>query len=106
MRRSLGTAVFSGMLGVTIFGIMFTPVFFYLIDTVSESHVFASPRVRRVGLIALMIVTGIAFPPMLLIYLWRATRRRPTGAAKPVPHPELSPAAESESESLDLVEQE
>ena len=43
MRRSLGMAVFSGMLGVTFFGIMLTPVFFYLIDSVSESHLFASP---------------------------------------------------------------
>jgi multidrug efflux pump len=31
MRRSLGTAVFSGMLGVTIFGVILTPVFFYSI---------------------------------------------------------------------------
>jgi hydrophobic/amphiphilic exporter-1 (mainly G- bacteria), HAE1 family len=28
MRRSLGTAVFSGMLGVTLFGLIFTPVFY------------------------------------------------------------------------------
>lgn len=28
MRRALGTAVFSGMLGVTIFGLLFTPVFY------------------------------------------------------------------------------
>jgi multidrug efflux pump subunit AcrB len=32
MRRSLGTAVFSGMLGVTLFGIFLTPVFFFVID--------------------------------------------------------------------------
>jgi multidrug efflux pump len=32
MRRSLGTAVFGGMLGVTIFGIFLTPVFFYVIS--------------------------------------------------------------------------
>ena len=31
MRRSLGTAVFSGMIGVTAFGIALTPVFFYVI---------------------------------------------------------------------------
>lgn len=30
MRRSLGVAVFSGMLGVTFFGILFTPVFYVL----------------------------------------------------------------------------
>jgi HAE1 family hydrophobic/amphiphilic exporter-1 len=28
MRRSLGTAVFSGMIGVTLFGLLFTPVFY------------------------------------------------------------------------------
>jgi multidrug efflux pump len=32
MRRSLGTAVFSGMLGVTIFGVLLTPVFYYSIS--------------------------------------------------------------------------
>ncbi len=31
MRRTLGTAVFAGMLGVTLFGIFLTPVFFYVI---------------------------------------------------------------------------
>jgi multidrug efflux pump len=29
MRRTLGMAVFSGMLGVTLFGIFLTPVFFF-----------------------------------------------------------------------------
>jgi multidrug efflux pump subunit AcrB len=32
MRRTLGTAVFSGMLGVTLFGIFLTPVFFFVIQ--------------------------------------------------------------------------
>ncbi len=32
MRRALGIAVFSGMLGVTVFGLFLTPVFYYLID--------------------------------------------------------------------------
>jgi multidrug efflux pump len=31
MRFTLGVAVFSGMLGVTLFGIIFTPVFYYVI---------------------------------------------------------------------------
>jgi hydrophobe/amphiphile efflux-1 (HAE1) family protein len=30
MRQSLGTAVFSGMLGVTLFGLIFTPVFYVI----------------------------------------------------------------------------
>jgi multidrug efflux pump len=32
MRRSLGVAVFSGMLGVTLFGIFLTPVFYYVLQ--------------------------------------------------------------------------
>jgi multidrug efflux pump len=35
MRRTLGIAVFSGMLGVTLFGIFLTPVFFYVVDRLS-----------------------------------------------------------------------
>ena len=36
MRRTLGTAVFAGMLGVTLFGIFLTPVFYYVIQWFSE----------------------------------------------------------------------
>ena len=44
MRRSLGIAVFSGMLGVTAFGIFLTPVFFYVITYTGETRLF---RVRH-----------------------------------------------------------
>ena len=43
MRRILGTAVFAGMLGVTMFGIFLTPVFFYVIDWMSQAHVWTWP---------------------------------------------------------------
>jgi multidrug efflux pump len=36
MRRTLGTAVFAGMLGVTIFGIFLTPVFFFVIQMFTD----------------------------------------------------------------------
>jgi multidrug efflux pump subunit AcrB len=36
MRRTLGTAVFAGMIGVTLFGIFLTPVFFYVIQWVTD----------------------------------------------------------------------
>jgi multidrug efflux pump len=36
MRRLLGTAVFAGMLGVTLFGIFLTPVFFNVIQRFSD----------------------------------------------------------------------
>lgn len=38
MRKALGTAVFCGMIGVTVFGLLFTPVFFYVIDWLSETR--------------------------------------------------------------------
>jgi hypothetical protein len=31
MRQSLGTAVFAGMLGVTAFGLLFTPAFYTVV---------------------------------------------------------------------------
>jgi multidrug efflux pump len=37
MRRALGTAVFAGMLGVTLFGIFLTPVFFVVVRRVTEA---------------------------------------------------------------------
>ncbi|MDY3553707.1 efflux RND transporter permease subunit [Gemmata sp. JC717] len=39
MRKALGTVVFSGMLGVTVFGIFFTPVFYAVIERLrGEPH--------------------------------------------------------------------
>lgn len=32
MRQAMGVAVFSGMIGVTVFGLFFTPVFFYVLS--------------------------------------------------------------------------
>jgi multidrug efflux pump len=56
MRRTLGTAVFGGMLGVTLFGILLTPVFFFSIDWLGETRLFHSRLAHRVGAIALDIV--------------------------------------------------
>jgi hydrophobic/amphiphilic exporter-1 (mainly G- bacteria), HAE1 family len=48
MRQSLGTAVFAGMLGVTVFGLIFTPVFYVLVRSVGlgrrEHAGAAAPR--------------------------------------------------------------
>jgi multidrug efflux pump len=38
MRRTLGTAVFAGMIGVTLFGIFLTPVFYYVIRRIVDRH--------------------------------------------------------------------
>lgn len=73
MRRTLGVAVFSGMVGVTLFGIFLTPVFFNVIDSLSESAMFASPWVRMTALVLL-------FPlrlPMILLRLVQGERGNP-----------------------------
>jgi len=49
MRRSLGTAVFAGMLGVTLFGIFLTPVFFYVIAWIGETRLLSAAGARWVG---------------------------------------------------------
>ena len=43
MRKTLGTAVFSGMLGVTLFGIFLTPVFYFVIQWSATSE----PQARQ-----------------------------------------------------------
>jgi hypothetical protein len=45
MRFSLGVAVFSGMLGVTLFGLLLTPVFFYVIMRLADRGPAPSPEV-------------------------------------------------------------
>jgi multidrug efflux pump len=57
MRRTLGTAVFSGMLGVTAFGIFLTPVFFYVVEKMSETHLFKSGPLRRASDFVLAILS-------------------------------------------------
>ena len=62
MRRSLGTAVLWGAFGVTLFGIFLTPVFFYVVDwltnrkgrpaaaptaTIREAPAWATPGVNH-----------------------------------------------------------
>ena len=45
MRQSLGTAVFFGMIGVTIFGLIFTPVFYVVVRKFARKpHEHTAPR--------------------------------------------------------------
>jgi multidrug efflux pump len=78
MRRTLGVAVFSGMLGVTLFGIFLTPVFFYVIEGFAESPLFATARMRLVGkvLVYLTVILTLGIP-LLPVLMLRAVRRRP-----------------------------
>jgi multidrug efflux pump len=60
MRRSLGIAVFSGMLGVTLFGIFLTPVFFYVIQGVGETRLFAGATVQWIVSSVFGLLVGLA----------------------------------------------
>jgi multidrug efflux pump len=63
MRRSLGTSVFSGMVGVTLFGIFLTPVFFHVIAGLSETRLFMTVAVQWIGSILLgaLLGAGVGF---------------------------------------------
>jgi multidrug efflux pump len=47
MRRAMGIAVFSGMLGVTFFGIFLTPVFYALLRRSTEKRRAKAAELRR-----------------------------------------------------------
>src|SRR5262249_5670182 len=49
MRRTLGTAVFAGMLGVTLFGIFLTPVFYSVIQWFADRRAGASDEPPEPG---------------------------------------------------------
>jgi multidrug efflux pump len=46
MRRSMGIAVFSGMLGVTLFGIFLTPIFYHTLEKLGEWTGFSMKHVE------------------------------------------------------------
>jgi multidrug efflux pump len=54
MRRTLGTAVFSGMIGVTLFGLLLTPVFYVAVRWLTR------PRKGRAGPVDLKPVPAVA----------------------------------------------
>jgi multidrug efflux pump subunit AcrB len=47
MRQALGTVVFFGMIGVTFFGVFFTPVFFKLIRKLTGKNVLKEHEVTE-----------------------------------------------------------
>ncbi|MGH7223223.1 MAG: efflux RND transporter permease subunit, partial [Gemmataceae bacterium] len=83
MRKTLGIAVFSGMLGVTLFGIFLTPVFFYVIEGLAETPLFAAARTRRIGKVILYLVgmLTLGIPWILVLLLGMVLRRRRTPIA-------------------------
>ena len=58
LRIALGPAVFWGMIGVTIFGLLFTPVFYVVIRRLSERRSGSRPQSRPLGGHGAMPVPG------------------------------------------------
>src|SRR4029077_11813586 len=77
MRHSLGTAVFAGMFGVTLFGIFLTPVFFYVIAGFSELPVFATPGARRAGSVLARLRNAVLLGLPALLSRWRRKDHQP-----------------------------
>jgi multidrug efflux pump len=89
MRQTLGTAVFSGMLGVTLFGLLLTPVFFFVVDWLGATPVFASRVAQRVSQWLLPVVS------------LRGVRRLATRAWQPPPpHRNQTAVAQREQEPV------
>jgi len=46
MRHAMGVAVFSGMIGVTIFGLLLTPVFYVVLAKIGAKKEEAAPAIE------------------------------------------------------------
>jgi len=102
MRRALGTAVFSGMLGVTFFGIFLTPVFFYVIDRMTDWRMFSSGAIPRIGQTLLdMIRLGFLTRPATR--LWKRLIASRSAKQPPQERPRGPAMTESDSDELPAV---
>ncbi|MFO0873347.1 MAG: efflux RND transporter permease subunit [Phycisphaerales bacterium] len=72
MRWSLGTAVFGGMIGVTLFGLVLTPVFFVVVDAVASMAWLARLRERAGASPALAALAGAVVGAAMTALLWRS----------------------------------
>ncbi|MEN6406563.1 MAG: efflux RND transporter permease subunit [Thermoguttaceae bacterium] len=70
MRCSLGTAVFSGMVGVTLFGVFLTPVFFYVINGLGETRLFKARATQWLGAVLLCMGLGLGIGLILAKLGW------------------------------------
>jgi multidrug efflux pump len=85
MRQTLGVTVFAGMIGVTLFGLLLTPVFFDLIDRLSTSAPFDAPLLRRIGRVCLSVFALGPVRRLLVGQGWRPVPapRSPRNAPTP-----------------------
>ncbi len=99
MRRTLGRTVFSGMLGVTGFGLLLTPVFFFVIDWLGATPLFNSPRLRRLNDLTLGLLSA------RFLRLALTQMRRPAAIEGPAKDTEETPAVPLEDGLLDALDE-
>ena len=99
MRKALGVTVFSGMLGVTAFGVLLTPVFFFVIDAMSGSPQVSQSRLSRWGAGVLNL---LRLRPLrqLVSATWRVIIRRRTHASLPPAPLQLPPRPSVKSHTV------
>ena len=102
MRRTLGTTVFSGMLGVTFFGIFLTPVFFYLVESLGETRLFRAALMRK---LSEFLMGALRLPVTAAQLAARVARPAPRPPVKLVPTPLHEPAHDEPAEVAELVDQ-
>ena len=71
------------MLGVTLFGILLTPVFFVLVDWVADTKLFRSRTVRFIARVLIDIMT-LGVLRLVMVMASRRNRRRLAKEAKPI----------------------
>ncbi|MFO0884482.1 MAG: multidrug efflux RND transporter permease subunit [Pirellulales bacterium] len=98
MRRALGTAVFSGMLGVTFFGIFLTPVFFLVMTGISHLQIFQKGIIPTIGRKILWV---IRLEPVIALAKWGGSKLVTLTAPKPKPKSTI-PARPAKPDKLHL----
>jgi hypothetical protein len=86
------------MLGVTLFGIFLTPVFFYVIEGAIESGPFSWARSRQIGRILSFILTILTLGVFWWPSIVRHIIRRASKSQSPMPEPKVFAAEASASD--------
>ncbi|MEM9659639.1 MAG: efflux RND transporter permease subunit, partial [Planctomycetota bacterium] len=65
MRRALGVAMFCGMVGVTIFGVLLTPNFFYTLRRIGATRLFSNRAFSASGTLVGGPIVGFSLGMLL-----------------------------------------
>lgn len=75
MRQALGVAVMGGMIGVTLFGVVLTPVFFAVVDRLTRARLFRSRWLQALGDAGLYVLSFRYVRPLTATVLTAASSK-------------------------------